>query len=277
MCDTTFEIHAHRGARSVYPENTLPSFLKAVDLGADAIELDLCVSGDNRIVVSHDPYMKAGLCSAPDGKVLAKQDERQYLLYAMKYADILRFDCGHASDDVPCRFEVRAVKPVLEEVFRVVEERLESSGRVRGVIYNLEVKSGVEGDGRLHPPPEEYAHLVADSIERSGVASRVRIQSFDPRILRAVRDISPALAAGLLIKSRKDPFGQLDSLGFQPEFLNPFFRLVNRPLVERLHHRNIRVVPWTVNSPDSMRALAAMGVDGIITDYPDVALEVLHG
>ncbi|MCW8796993.1 MAG: glycerophosphodiester phosphodiesterase family protein [Chlorobium sp.] len=276
MCDKTFEIHAHRGARSVYPENTLPSFLKAVDLGADALELDLCVSGDNRIVVSHDPYMKAGLCSAPDGKVLAKQDERQYLLYAMKYADILRFDCGHASDEVPCRFEVRAVKPVLEEVFRVVEERLESSGRARGVIYNIEVKSGVEGDGRLHPPPEEYAHLVADLIERSGVASRVRIQSFDPRILKAIRDISPALDTGLLIKKGQDLFDQLDSLGFKPEYLNPFFRLVDRTLVERLHRRNIRIIPWTVNRPESMRALAAMGVDGIITDYPGMALNVFN-
>lgn len=271
------EIHAHRGARSFFPENTIDAFLKAVELGVNAIELDLCISGDNRVVVSHDPYMQAGLCVAPDGRVLTKRDEARYLLYKMKYADIARFDCGQPSAKFPGQKKIRTVKPLLDDVFCMVERRCKKLQVKSGMIYNLEVKSRAEGDSRLHPPPDEYAELVTAVIQKSGLVSHVRLQSFDARILKEARNISSSLSLGLLVGRGQNPETELDRLGFLPDYLNPYFSMVSPTLVTMLHGRGIGIVPWTVNSPEAMKALAGMGVDGIITDYPELALEVLHG
>ena len=277
MSRQSLEIHAHRGARSFFPENTVPAFLKAAELGVDAIELDLCISGDNRVIVSHDPYMQAGLCAAPDGTVLTKKDEARYLLYTMKYAEIVRFDCGRPSAGFPGQQMVPAVKPLLDDVFRSVEQHCEKLRRQGGMIYNLEVKSRAEGDGILHPSPSVYAELVTTVIEESDVSSRIRLQSFDARILKEVRKISSGLNLGLLVAKGQDPETELNRLGFRPDYLNPFFSMVDCKLVGMLHQRGIGIVPWTVNVPETMLALAGMGVDGIITDYPERALEVLHG
>ncbi len=271
-----FEIHAHRGARSFFPENTIPAFVKAVELGVYAIELDLCISGDKQVLVSHDPFMKAGLCLAPDGKELKKKDEARYLLYSMTYRDIACFDCGLVSSEFPDQQRVHAAKPLLQEVFRAVEnasKKLQGKATIR---YTIEIKSWAAVDGVLHPAPQEYTRLVTDVVESSGVASRVFLQSFDARILHAVREQSPSVSLGLLVKSAQQPSLELNRLGFRPDYLNPFFPMVDRELVEMLHQRSIRIVPWTVNTPDAIRFLAELGVDGIITDYPEMALQMMR-
>lgn len=276
MLRQSLEIHAHRGARSFFPENTIDAFLKAVELGVDAIELDLCVSADNRVVVSHDPFMKSGMCTAPDGRILTRRDEVRYILYRMTYADIVRFDCGQAVPDFPRQQRIRAVKPLLEDVFQSVERYCERTCRQSGVIYNLEVKSKGGGDGILHPVPNEYAKLVTTVIKESALAARVRVQSFDVRILEEIRNIDPSLSLGLLVKRGDDPKKALQHLGFKPDYLNPFYSLVDRMLIKTLHDRQIGIVPWTVNTLEAMNDLARMGVDGIITDYPELAMEVRH-
>ncbi len=271
------EIHAHRGARSFFPENTIEAFLKAVELGADAIELDLCVSGDNRVVVSHDPYMQAGLCADPEGRPVEKQDEKRFRLYTMTYSEIVRFDCGLCTGEFPMQKRVRASKPLLADVFSAVEQYCGEARKERTMIYNLEVKSWPEGDGVLHPPPFEYAALVVDAANSSGISSRIRVQSFDGRLLEEVRNGEPSLCLGLLTGRWQDPEKALQKLGFIPRYLNAHFSTVAAELVSSLHEQGIGIVPWTVNSVETMRSLADMGVDGIITDHPERAIEVLHG
>ncbi len=272
-----FEIHAHRGACSFFPENTLPAFLKAVELGVDAIELDLCVSRDRKLVVSHDPFMAPGRCIDPAGFPVTAGDRDRYRLFGMACADIARFDCGQVSGDFPRQRRIRAHKPVLEEVFGAVEDRLSEINRPKGVRYNLEVKSWAQGDAILHPEPEEYAGLVCASLERAGVALRVLVQSFDARILREVSRIAPDLALGLLVRGDGDVKDALDRLGFVPDYLNPRYSLVTQELAASLHALGVRVVPWTVNDPAGMRELVGMGVDGIITDVPEIALDLRDG
>lgn len=272
-----FEIHAHRGARSFFPENTLPAFLKAVELGVDAIELDLCVSRDKKLVVSHDPFMTPGRCIDPSGFPVTAGDRDRYRLYSMASTDIVRFDCGSVSGDFPGQRRVRAHKPLLEEVLGAVEGRLSEMNRPKGIRYNLEVKSWARGDGVLHPEPEEYACLVCDLLERAGVALRAIVQSFDARILREVSRIAQDPALGLLVRGDGDVKAALDGLGFVPDYLNPRYSLVSRELVESLHALGVRVVPWTVNDFSEMRELVGMGVDGIITDVPEVALGLRDG
>ena len=277
MLPHTPEIHAHRGARSFFPENTIEAFLKAVELGADAIELDLCVSGDNRMVVSHDPYMQAGLCADPEGRPIEKQDEKRFRLYTMTYSEIVRFDCGLCTGEFPMQKRIRASKPLLADVFTAVEKYCDAVQKERSMIYNLEVKSWPEGGDVLHPSPFEYAALVTDAVNSSGISSRIRIQSFDGCLLDEVRKREPSLCLGLLTGRWQNPDKALQKSGSAPRYLNPHYSTVTTGLVSSLHEKGIGIVPWTVNSGETMRSLAVMGVDGIITDYPDRAIEVLHG
>jgi len=260
----TFEIQAHRGARAFYPENTLQAFCKAADLGCRVIELDLIVSKDLRVVVSHDPWV-----NIPSGDGTAKR-----YLYAMSYDEIAQLDCGEASTDFPLQQSVRAVRPELPQVFRTVEAHLRRAGRTGEMIYNLEVKSWPGRDGVAHPPPEGYARLVLRDIATSGLNLRVRVQSFDARILSAAKALAPGLCFGLLVEDQAvfDAFPERP--GFVPEYVNPRLDLVDEALVRWLHGLGAKVAVWTVNRPEEMLGMKRFGADGIITDHPEIALHL---
>jgi len=256
-----FEIQAHRGARAFYPENTLQAFCKAADLGCRVIELDLIVSKDHRIIVSHDPWVP----STPDAP------PRRYL-YSMHYDEIAGFDCGEPSPDFPFQSRIRAVRPTLREVFCTVEEHLSRIGRPSEMVYNLEVKSWPELDGVAHPDPASYAALVIKEIAGSGLENRVRLQSFDDRILTEAKSMMPGLCYGLLVEDT----AVLDSFparpGYVPEYVNPQLSLVDEMLLARLHGYGAMVVVWTVNRTEDMLRMKRLGADGLITDHPEVAL-----
>ncbi|MGC8773902.1 MAG: glycerophosphodiester phosphodiesterase [Chlorobaculum sp.] len=260
----TFEIQAHRGARAFYPDNTLQAFCKAADLGCRVIELDLNVSKDLRLIVSHDPWVS---CASGD-------NPSKHYLYAMNSDEIAQLDCGEASTNFLFQQSVRAVRPKLSEVFRTVEEQLRRAGRPGEMIYNLEVKSWPGLDGTAHPPPEEYAALVIREIGASKLERRVRLQSFDDRILVAARNLAPTLCYGLLVEERAvfDRFPERP--GFVPEYVNPRLDLVDESLVSWLHGLGAKVVVWTVNHPEDMLRMKRFGADGIITDHPEVALHL---
>jgi len=262
-----FEIQAHRGARAFYPENTLQAFCKAADLGCRLIELDLNVSADRRVVVSHDTWAAVGT-----GGLATKR-----YLYSMEYDEIAQLDCGRVSTDFPFQQSIRAVRPELFEVFRTVEAHLRDAGRPAEMIYNLEVKSWPQLDGLAHPPPDDYAALVIRHIVASGLETRVRLQSFDVRILSAARRIMPGLTLGLLVEDRAVLAAFPARPGFVPAYVpyvNPRLDLVDVFLVSRLHGLGAKVVVWTVNRPEDMLRMKHTGADGIITDHPEIALHL---
>jgi glycerophosphoryl diester phosphodiesterase len=260
----TFEIQAHRGARAVYPENTLQAFCKAADFGCRVIELDLNVSSDLRLIVSHDPWI-----NMPSGD----GSSRRYL-YAMSHDEIARLDCGAVSPNFPFQQSVRAVRPELPEVFRAVEAHLRDASRPGEMIFNLEVKSWPERDGIAHPPPEEYAALVLRDIAASRLEKRIRLQSFDGRIIAEARHMKPDLCYGLLVEDRAVFVRFPAHPGFVPEYVNPRLDLVDEALVAWLHGFGAKVVVWTVNKPEDMLRMKRCGVDGIITDHPEIALHL---
>ncbi|NTU67762.1 MAG: glycerophosphodiester phosphodiesterase [Chlorobiaceae bacterium] len=257
-----FEIQAHRGARAFYPENTIQAFCKAADLGCRVVELDLVASKDRRILVSHDPWIPAG----DDGK-----PSRQ-LFFTMDYRDIAAIDCGTPSPDFPQQQRIAAYRPLLSEVFREVEAHLCRIGRPGAMVYNLEVKSRAGLEGVAFPPPGEYAGLVAEVIRDSGLSDRVRVQSFDPRIVAETRRLMPELRVGLLVEELSALEGFPEGIGFVPDYVNPHRSLVDRPLVDMLHRHGSKVVAWTVNAPEEMNRMKLLGVDGLITDHPETAL-----
>ncbi|NTW68539.1 MAG: glycerophosphodiester phosphodiesterase [Chlorobiaceae bacterium] len=268
----TFEIQAHRGARSFFPENTLQAFCKAADLGVRVLELDLVVSQDHEILVSHDPWLSGPLCSDPAGRPLGSEEGMNHLVYRMPYADISAFDCGGLHPSFPLQQRVSACKPLLSTVFSEVDRYMALAGMKGRMLYNLELKSWPDKDGVFHPAPELYAALVLRIVDEALMSEQVRLQSFDYRVLRAAWKQNPKLVYGLLIEKREHLDRYLRQLGFLPRYLNPHFSFVDRQLAEYLHAEKIGMIPWTVNRPEDMLEMKQLGAEGIITDYPEVAL-----
>lgn len=273
---TGFDLQGHRGARGLMPENTIPGFLEAVDLGVTTVELDVVVTKDHRLVASHDPWFDPRICSTPDGVPIPESEKYRYRIYGLTYDEVVRFDCGRRGHpDFPRQRPVPASKPLLADAITAVEARVGELG-LRPVRYNIETKSRPEGDGELHPAPEVFARLLYDEVRRLGVLERTTIQSFDVRTLRVVRALDPTVSLSLLVENGLGLERNLEILGFTPEIYSPDHHLVDAVLVLEAHARGIALIPWTVNDRDEMERLMDLGVDGLITDYPDIGREVVE-
>lgn len=275
-----FDLQGHRGARGIAPENTLTAFRRALELGVTTLEMDTVVSADEQVVVSHDPWMASAFCSHPDGTPVRPEEEADLLIYRMPYAEVARFDCGRRGHPVfPKQQPQWAVKPLLRDVIRMAEGFSTRHDRPP-VFYNVETKSTPAGDGELHPAPEAFVELIWEVVEREGVAERFTLQSFDVRTLQVARDKKPPVRLSLLVADTGQPPVEslregVRSLGFVPHVYSPDFRLVDEAVVECAHADEMAVVPWTVNDEAAMRRLRDLGVDGLITDYPDLGMRVL--
>ncbi len=266
----TFDIQGHRGARGLLPENSTAGFLHAVDLGVSTLEIDVVVAGDSTVVVSHEPWMLDAICSDPDGRAIT--DGESYNIFRMSYEAVARFDCGmRGHPGFPRQNGQAAVKPRLSDVIHAVESHAAERG-LDPLRYNIEIKSREEWDGIYTPPPAVFAQLVHDVVVKTGIMDRTTIQSFDFRTLQAVRGIGASWQLAVLVSSDRDLPAVLNQLGFTPQVFSPNFQIVDKSLVLSAHNLGMRVIPWTVNEVSDMRRLMAMGVDGLITDYPDLAM-----
>ena len=265
-----FDWQGHRGARGLAPENTVPAFLKALEFPRiTTLEMDLAVSSDLKLIVSHDPWMSALICSHPDGRPVGEDEEASELLYGKTQAQIKKYDCGRRGNPrFPAQKPMDAHKPTLGEVVRAVEKHVRQKGLPRPG-FNIEIKSRPEWDGVQTPPVAVFARLVAEAVKKLRIQDRVCIQSFDPRALREVHARAPELTLALLVENKDGIEANLGRLGFIPRIYSPHYELLDAESVRTLHERGMRVIPWTVNDTQAMKALVALGVDGIITDYPD--------
>ncbi len=273
---STFDIEGHRGCRGLYPENTIVAFIHAVKLGVNTLEMDMQISKDGKIVVSHDAFMGANICTSPDGKPVEAADESKYKIYTLTYDEIKKFDCGiRGNAKFPEQQKVATVKPLLSEVIDTVEKYIKTHN-LPPVMYNIETKSTVAGDDINHPKPAVFAKMVYDLIKQKGVINKCIIQSFDPRTLQEMHKIDPTITTALLVENLKGLKGNLKELGFNPTIYSPNYMLVNKKLIRACHRLHIKVLPWTVNDEKKMVELKEMGVDGLISDYPDREIKVLR-
>ena len=267
-----FDLQGHRGARGLLPENTIPAFLRALDLGVETLELDVVVSADGIVVVSHEPWMNAEICAHPDGRPVAPAEAEALNLYRMPYAEIARYDCGRRRHPrFPEQAPTPAVKPRLADVIAAADAHARAAGRPLPR-YNVETKARPAWDGIYTPDPDAFAAAVVDVIWTAGAFERASIQSFDARTLRATYRIARAMPLVLLVEAGapEATFAEnLAGLGVKPHTYSPAFALVTPALVAEAHAAGVRIVPWTVNERADMQRLVAMGVDGLITDYPD--------
>ncbi|MEO7174718.1 MAG: glycerophosphodiester phosphodiesterase family protein [Saprospiraceae bacterium] len=260
----------HRGCRGYLPENTIMAMKKALDLGVQVLELDVVISKDNKVVVSHDPYFASAISLQPNGDTIAVEDEMKYNLYTMNYAEIRKYDVGSKHNQrFPKQQNSPCFKPLLSELIDAVEEYARSKG-IRAPYYNIEIKSKVDWDDKFHPKPKEFVELVIDVCKTRSIMRRMNIQSFDIRPLKLLHWQYPSIALSYLTGNEKSISENLQSLGFTPNFYSPYYKTVDANMVNYCHENGMKIIPWTVNTRAEIDALILLKVDGIITDYPDL-------
>ncbi|MBI5240504.1 MAG: glycerophosphodiester phosphodiesterase [Elusimicrobia bacterium] len=249
-------VHGHRGSRGTHPENTLPAFAEALRAGADVLELDLAVTKDDVLVVSHDPRVSPELCLGPDGKRLAAAVP----IRSLTLAQLKAYDCGSLKNP---RFAEQvpvpgARIPTLDEVFL--------SAKSSPAEFNIETKI-FPHEPALSPSPAEFAGLVARALRRHGLEGRTMVQSFDVRTLKEMKKLAPRVRTAQLTSDELvDILPALRSA--RADIWSPFFEWTTPEAVREVQTAGIQVAPWTLNEPKDWEWAAAAGVDAVITDYP---------
>jgi glycerophosphoryl diester phosphodiesterase len=273
-----FDLQGHRGCRGLMPENTIPAMIKAIDLGVTTIEMDVVITKDLQVLVSHEPFFSHEITTKPNGGLVTKAEEKLLNIYKMDYDEVKKYDVGMKRHPrFPGQEKIKAVKPLLSELIDNTEA-YSVTKKLKPVRYNIEIKSDPATDDTYHPKPEVFVDLLIKTIEAKSIHERVTIQSFDIRPLQYLHERYPAYTVALLIEiDNKQHFDeQLNELGFIPPIYSPEKTLVNRGLVNACHKKGIKIIPWTVNEPERFKELIMIEVDGIITDYPNLYFDLFN-
>jgi glycerophosphoryl diester phosphodiesterase len=271
-CTTShqIDIQGHRGCRGLMPENSLPAFEKAIDLGVQTLELDLAISKDRKVVVSHEPYINRLFCLDTLGDEIFPKDSISFNIFKMTYQEIKAFDCGTKEfSRFPNQQKIKTHKPLLSEVFQLVKNK---NSKVK---FNIEIKADSIYDDIYTPKPEEFVRLVLALIYKYDVFELTNLQSFDLRVLEEVKQQAPKMKVALLVDEFEVIKDKLSRLSYSPEIISPYYKLIDERIVKNLHTKNFQVIPWTINTVEDMQLMINYGVDGIITDYPDILIELL--
>ncbi len=267
-----FDKQGHRGARGLIPENTIPAMYKAVDLGVNTLEMDAVITKDNEVVLSHEPFFNHEISTKPDGNPVLEEEEKSLNIYQMSYEQVKGFDVGlRGNPRFPRQHKMACNKPRLADLIDSVEAYCRSK-KLPLPAYNIETKSQPSTDGIFHPAPAEFVDLLVNVLQKKSILDRVIIQSFDPRTLQYLHKKFPNIKTALLIEDfdKASLQQQIEKLGFVPTIYSPHFLLVTDQLIKECHNKNIKVIPWTVNDKPGIERLKKMGVDGVISDYPDL-------
>jgi glycerophosphoryl diester phosphodiesterase len=266
----SYDLQGHRGSRGLMPENTIPAMIKALDLGVTTLEMDLAVTKDGIVIVSHEPYMNPVICLTPESNEIVAGD-KSHNIYQMDFEEVIKYDCGSKfHSGFPQQVKFHVTKPRLSDLIDVVEKYVSDMGLPKPN-YNIEIKSSPDGDGIYHPAPKDFSDLVYRLIDEKLDWSRVNIQSFDFRVLQYMHQVYPQVTLAMLVETASKPAEQLEELGFEPQIYSPYFVALTKETVGEFHKKGMKIIPWTVNTAAQMEKLLEMGVDGIITDYPNLA------
>jgi len=293
---SAFDLQGHRGARGLAPENTLPAFAMALSVGVSTLELDTAITRDGVVVVCHDARLNPDITRGTDGRWLNPPTRavRELTLEALEHFDVGRIKPGSEySYRFPDQQRMDKVyMPTLAQVFQLA--RRAGNSEVR---FNIEIKTSPEKPGDTLAP-EEFAKALLALIENEGMSTRVIIQSFDWRALKAVQALAPNIptsylssqqrfldniAAGKADASAWTGDVQFSAQGSIPKMVkaaggalwSPYFPELSAELVAEAHALGLQVIPWTVNKAEDMARLIDWGVDGLITDRPDFLREVM--
>ncbi|MEO9005375.1 MAG: glycerophosphodiester phosphodiesterase family protein, partial [Ginsengibacter sp.] len=248
-----FDEQAHRGGRGLMPENTIASEENAINYGC-TLEMDLQMSKDKKIVVSHDSYFSSDFCLTPEGDTMTKKDGYSRLIYDMPYDSVAKYDVGlKPHPGFPRQKKMHAVKPLLSVLIDSVEAYAKEKHHVNH--YNIEIKSSPKADGKNYSTLEEYVDEAMKIIIDKGIEPRTMIQSFDVRALKLVHEKYPDVKISFLVgpANKKTVQGYIDELGFKPDIFSPEYSLVTSELCKEFHEQNVLVIPWTPNTVEEIQ------------------------
>ena len=266
MVAKNFNWQGHRGCRGIMPENSIEGFIHALHFPVKTLELDVVLSKDFTVVVSHEPWFSDEICNCVGLK--------EKNLFRLTYEEIKAIPCGlKFTHRFPEQQKLRVFKPSLKEVVEAVKKHCESTG-LPLPLFNIELKSKPEWDNIYIPNTDTFVQTVHQTIVSLGIGNLTTIQSFDQRILNAFQSMNTNVQIAFLTESPEDPLLQLQVLKHLPEIYSPYYKTVVSKDVYNLHKLGVKVIPWTVNDTASMHALIDLGVDGIITDYPNLIKEI---
>ena len=281
-----FDLQAHAGGRGEATGESLRAFAKSLELGVSTLELDINLTKDHQPLVWHDPVIESQQCS-DTGPAFAGDPSYPYvgkLVYDLTLAQIRTLDCGKPASQFPRAEVVRGNKiAVLPEVFSLTDSYRAD------VRYNIETKVAADHPA-ISAQPQEFVDVVLAAVRAAGKVDRVEIQSFDWRTLPLVRHAEPSIplvalwnehtwvpGSPWLATVNPDVVGDpvIGAMMVGASILSPEYSLVDRALVDRAHSLGLSVIPWTVDDANDMRTQIAVGVDGIITNYPAVLRTVM--
>ena len=256
-----FEIHGHRGARSIYPENSMAGFDYAMDVGVDALEMDLNISKDKHIVINHDRTINTELCK--NGPSLPIKD--------LTLLQIKEYDCGVIQNKNFKDQHVLIQKiPTLIELLDWINNS--SHPNKYTIKLNLEIKTDLDLD--TDSEVIEMANNLISILNKYNIKNRIIIQSFDERVLKIVKDIDKSIKLSLLIEDPKIDMIQL-AKKLNVDIISPEYILINKELVKQMHDNGLKVLPWTLNSTDILQKMIDMNVDGVIADNPKEMIDYI--
>lgn len=272
------DVQAHRGGAGLWPENTLTSMTNAVLMGVNTLELDLQVSKDGQIVVSHDAYFHPRYATRPDGTEVKADDPKEYL-YTMPYDSIAKYDVGKRASVVwPGKEQSPAVKPLASELIDSVET-LVSDYKLSPMRYNIEIKCKKGKDeGANWPEYHEFVDKCMELLLSKDLGDRLVVQCFDVRALNYMHEKYPQVKLSYLISKKDTDWDTyMGKLEFTPDWLSPEYTTVDKNMVDKCHKAGIKLVPWTVDDKSEIKRMIDLKVDAIISNYPDRVLEQTRG
>ena len=253
-------------------ENTTPAMITALGLGVTTLELDVVVTKDKQLVVSHEPFFNHEIAIKPNGYPVTAAEELSLNIYRMTYEEVRKFDVGmRPHPRFPKQQKMKAYKPLLTELIDSIKQYMVSAKRPFPY-FNIETKCLPIGDDLYHPKPDEFVELLMAVIKEKELETHVIIQSFDFRTLQYLHQHYPQMKTAMLIEDfdKRGIEKQIEALGFVPTVYSPAYSLVNETLINYCDERKIKIIPWTVNTKEEIERLKKMGVDGIISDYPNL-------
>jgi glycerophosphoryl diester phosphodiesterase len=268
-----FDKQGHRGCRGLMPENTVPAMLYALGFAhVTTLEMDVVITKDKKVVLSHEPWMGHEITTKPNGKFVTASEEKSLNIYKMTYDEVKQYDVGMKPHPrFPKQQKMPAVKPLLSDLLDSVQQYMMTARRPPPYL-NIETKCLPIGDGIYHPKPDEFVELLMAVIKEKQIEDYVIIQSFDFRTLHYLHKKYPAIKTAMLVEEN-DKAGfekQLKKNGFAATIYSPHYKQVTKALVEKCHTKKMKLIPWTVNTKEEITRLKALGVDGVISDYPDL-------
>jgi glycerophosphoryl diester phosphodiesterase len=246
--------------------------LKAIDLGVTTLEMDVVITKDKKVILSHDQWFSKDITTKPDGTFMGEREERKFNINWMTYAETQTFDVGMKPHPrFPQQQKIKVTKPLLSDVVDSVNKAMMTRKRPP-LFYNIETKTNPEFDGVFHPKPEEFVELLMAVIKEKGIEDYCIIQSFDFRTLEYLHKHYPHMKTAMLIEdfNKTTLEEQIKAIGFTPTIYSPAYQIVTDDLIKRCHAKNMKIIPWTVDDKPTIDKMKAMGVDGLISDYPNL-------